>query len=83
MNPTNPIDDSAHAQVNVMRALDAIKDGQHVVAEAFRAFYRWSREHDPDGNMDVEVAAAAYHEWASKNDIEKYMDAAQPSRSHT
>lgn len=48
------------------------------VGEAFRAFDRWVKEHDPDGNMDVLDQAVAYKEWAEKNSVERYMDAAQP-----
>lgn len=51
---------------------------REVYGEAFRAFERWAAEHDPDGNMDADVAARAYSEWASKNSIERYLDAAQP-----
>lgn len=47
------------------------------VAEAFRAFERWAKEHDPDGNMDVCDQAVAYSEWAEKNSIEKYLDVTQ------
>jgi hypothetical protein len=51
-----------------------------LVGEAFRAFERWCRDHDPEGNMDVFDAAVAYNEWADKNSIERYLDAAQPVR---
>lgn len=50
------------------------------LGEAYRAFERWCREHDPDGNMDVVNQAMAYSEWSEKNSIEKYLDAAQPVR---
>lgn len=48
-----------------------------LTGEAFRAFDRWLKDNDPDGNLDVLEAAAAYSEWANKNSIEKYLDASQ------
>lgn len=53
---------------------------ESIHGEAFRAFDRWCREHDPEASMDMAEQAAAYSEWASKNSIEKYLDAAQPVR---
>lgn len=47
-------------------------------AEAFRAFERWVKEHDPDGNMDIAEQAITYSKWAETSSIEKYLDAAQP-----
>lgn len=51
--------------------------GNHIQTEAFRAFDRWVKDHDPDGAMDFSEQAIAYSEWAEKNSIEKYLDAAQ------
>jgi hypothetical protein len=51
--------------------------GQMVVDEAFRAFDRWLKEYDPDGNMEICDAVVSYSEWCKKNSIEKYLDAAQ------
>lgn len=49
--------------------------------EAFRAFNRWVKEHDPDGNMDIMEQSEAYYEWSKNNSIEKYLDKAQPVKS--
>lgn len=46
--------------------------------EAFRAFNRWVKEHDPDGEMDIIEQSNAYYEWSKNNSIEKYLDKAQP-----
>lgn len=54
-----------------------IKDYENMTGEAFRAFERWQKDHDPAGNMDIADAALAYSEWAEKNGIEKYLDATQ------
>lgn len=57
---------------------ELLLSGSEIEAAAFRAFDRWVKDHDPDGNMEIHEQAIAYMEWASKNSIERYCDAAQP-----
>lgn len=55
-----------------------MNSANQIAGEAFRAFERWCRDHDPDGELDILEAAAAYSTWADMNSIVPYLDSRSP-----